>query len=320
MAIEAREWKQLNNMPEESLYIEFPLAFTGKTKDGKATVFTDLPLSAQFILAEIYTMNRVCRNYAKLTYEHFMQVFGMSKETVCRSLSLLKELKIIEVVKQSRYKIKANFKRKDYVTIDRYWLKREWEVNGESKRLARSRILVLALLERGAMNPKTGGEFISSQERIGVAVNLPRTTAGDCVRELCKAGIIQTEKKNGNGKNKRGCSKYFVNPQILAVRHLTMSWLAVKAWLNPSAEELHKRLMLDTEYKDINDRISVNQSEIITELRRNRGSDSVKLTELEADKTLLAEELERYFKAHKIDRAIFPLGFFLTDIVESEAN
>lgn len=322
MVSEAREWKQLNNIPEESLYIEFPLAFTGKAKSGKATVFTGLILSAQFILAEIHTMNKICKEPAKLTYDHFIKVFGMSKETVCAALSLLKKLEIIEVVKQSRYRIKAYYNKKDYVEIDRYWIKHEWEVGGENKRFARSRLLTLALVKRGATNPKTGGEFISSQARIGVAINLPRTTAGDSVRELVDAGLMQTEKHDGNSKRKRGCSKYFVSPQILEVKHLNMNLQAIQALYNmpPSPEDLHKRLMLDTEYKDINERIEVNQCEIISEIRRTRGNDSDKLLKLEAEKVQLRTELERYLKLHKVNRKIFPPGFFQTDIIESEAN
>ena len=322
MPNDIREWKQLNNIPEESLYIEFPLAFTGKLKNGKATVFTGLPLSAQFILSEIHTMNKISKEPAKLTYEHFIQVFGMSKETVCTALSLLKELDIVEVVKQSRYRIKAYYNRKDYVEVDRYWLKREWSVNGQNKRFARSRILTLALVKRGVTNPKTGGEFVSSQDRIGKAINLPRTTAGDSIRELVTAGIMQTERQNGNGKLKRGCSKYFVNPQILAVKHPnSVSLQAVQAMFNykPSAEDLHKRLMLDIEYKAINERINLNRGEIITEIRRARGNNTEKLVELEAERERLGAELEKYFKAHRIDRALFPTGFFPTDTTESEA-
>lgn len=322
MPNEKREWKQMNNIPEESLYIEFPLAFTGKTKNGKATAFTGLPLSAQFILAEIHTMNKISKEPAKLIYDHFIQVFGMSKETVCTALSILKRLEIIETVKQSRYRIKAYYNKKDYVEVDRYWIKREWDVSGQNKRLARSRILTLALVKRGVTNPKTGGEFVSSQDRIGKAICLPRTTAGDSVRELVTAGIMQTEKQNGNGKLKRGCSKYFVNPQILAVKHPnSVSLQAVQALFNvkPSAEDLHKRLMLDLEYKEINERISINRSEIITEIRRARGDETEKLVELEAERERLGAELDKYFKVHRIDRAVFPPGFFPTDTIESKA-
>ena len=323
MPNDIREWKQLNNIPEESLYIEFPLAFTGKLKNGKATVFTGVPLSAQFILSEIHTMNKISKEPAKLTYEHFIQVFGMSKETVCTALSLLKELDIVEVVKQSRYRIKAYYNKNDYVEVDRYWLKREWDVNGQSKRFARSRILTLALVKRGVTNPKTNGEFISSQARIGVAINLPRTTAGDSVRELVEARIMQTEKQDGNDKRKRGCSKYFVNPQILEVKHPNMPSLqAVQALFNvkPSAEDLHNRLMGDIVYKDLNERISLNKNETVTEIIRTHGDDSERLVELEAERGRLREELERYFKEHRINRAVFPNGFFPTDIIESEAN
>ena len=69
----ATAWKQLNNIPETSVYIEFPLAFTGKKRKGKATVFSGLSLSVQFILAYIHTMNHIYNEPAKLTYEHFIE-------------------------------------------------------------------------------------------------------------------------------------------------------------------------------------------------------------------------------------------------------
>ena len=132
---------------------------------------------AQFILAYIHTMNNIYKEPAKLTYEHFIELYGMSRETVCAGLKLLIKLGIIERVKQSRYKIIAKYNRKNYVEIDVYWLKREWEINGKKKRLARSRFLNLALLKRSVTNPKTDGVFISSQERIGKAVNRRRRAA-----------------------------------------------------------------------------------------------------------------------------------------------
>lgn len=316
----ATAWKQLNNIPETSVYIEFPLAFTGKKRKGKATVFSGLSLSVQFILAYIHTMNNIYKEPAKLTYEHFIELYGMSRETVCAGLKLLIKLGIIERVKQSRYKIIAKYNRKNYVEIDVYWLKREWEINGKKKRLARSRFLNLALLKRSVTNPKTDGVFISSQERIGKAVNLPRTTVGDALRELTAASLINSEKQDGNDKRKRGCSLFKVNPRILEVKHPYLNLQAVQAFFKePTAEELHARLMRKNEYKNLIERINSNHSAIVTEIFRTRGADSPELGRLESEKEELREELENYFKTCKIKRSVFPPGFFLTDIINEEA-
>lgn len=314
------EWKQLNNIPETSLYIEFPLAFTGKKRNGRTTIFSGLPLSAQFILAFIHTMNNIYKEPAKLTYEHFIELYGMSRETVCAGLKLLVKLGIIERVKQSRYKIVAKYNRKNYVEIDVYWLKHEWEINGISKRLCRSRLLPLAFLKRSETNPKTDGVFISSQARIGKAVNLPRTTAGDALRELTAASLICSEKQDGNDKRKRGCSLFKVNPQILSVKHPYLNLQGIQAFFKePTAEELHARLMRKLEYKDLIERIDNNHSAIVTEIFRTRGNDSPELGRLESEQKQLWTELEKYFKTHNIKRSIFPPGFFLTDTVNDEA-
>lgn len=315
-------WKQLNNIPETSAYIEFPIAFTGKTKSGKASAFAGLLLSAQFILAEIHTMNKIYKEPAKLTYEHFVQKYGMSRETVCAGFKTLVKLGIIESVKQSRYRIKAAYNKKDYVEIDVYWIMHEWEINGKMKRLSRSRLLSLGLVKRAVENPKTGGEFISSQGRIGKAINLPKSTAGDSVREIIAAGLIQTEKQDGNDKRRRGCSLFTLNPQILEVKHPNIDAQSAKVLFGisePTAEELHARLMLDTEYCWLIDRINVNYVAKVKEITKARGEDTPELAQLESETVQLREELERYFKVHRIKRGTFPPGFFRTDIENNEA-
>lgn len=311
----AQEWKQLN-LPETSTYIEFPLAFTG----NKAPDFEGLNMSCQYILAEIHTMNKIYREPAKLTYEYFISKYGMSKETIAAALDTLKKRGIIERVKQSRYKILPKYNKKNYVEIDVCWLKHEWEINGKKKRLSRSRLLALALLKRGCSNPKTGGEFVSSQARIGKALNMPRTTAGDSIREIIAAGAIQVEKQDGQEARKRGCSLFKVNPDIMNVVHPRLNIAAVKAFFQePTAEELHKRLMLDTEYKTIIEHINKNSDDTITEIRRAKGNDTPKLAALEADTVALREKLKGYFEAHKIKREIFPPGFFKCDITDKTA-
>lgn len=316
-------WPKLNNIPETSAYIEFPLAFTGKSKNGAATAFAGLLLSAQFILAEIHTMNKIYKETAKLTYDHFVQKFGMSRETVGAALNVLKKLEIIDEVKQSRYIIKVAYSKKDYVEIDVYWLKQLWNVKGKEKRLSRSRLLSLALLKRGAENPKTGGEFISSQGRIGTALNMPKSTAGDSVRELIAAGLVNSEKQDGNDKRKRGCSLFTVNPQILEVKHPNINSEKVKALFGvsePTADELHARFMLDYKYRDIIERINVNYSKTVAAITKAGGEDTPELAKLEAETEQLRRELETYLSAHRVKRKIFPPGFFRTDIIKDETK
>lgn len=324
------EWIKLNNIPETSTYIEFPLAFTGKTKSGKPSAFEGLFLSAQFVLAVIHTMNKIYKEPAKLTYDYFVNNFGMSRETVSRALAMLTRLKIIESTKQSRYKIIVSYSKRDYVEIDTYWLKYEWMLEGKTKRLTYSRLITLALLKRGNTNPETNGEFISSQARIGKAINLPTSTAGDSVRELKAVGAINYEKKDSNDNRKRGCSLFTVNPQILEVKHPRLNIEGFKALFakrEHTADELHKRFMLDTEYKDIFGRIFENKNAIISETLKTYGKGSQKLEELEAEALHLKEELSIYYSNHKIKLEklpkeyfeYFPAGFFKEITTQNEA-
>lgn len=320
MQNKVKEWKQLNNIPETSLYLEFPLDFTGKKKDGRATAFAGLNMSEPFILCYIHTMNLINGKPAKITYDKLVEALGMSKETVCTDMNHLLDLGIIERVKQCRYKIKAKYDKKNFLKIDTYLLKRQWEKDGKRKRLARSRILAIALLKRSLTNPKTDGVFISSQARIGSALNLPKSTAGDTVRELKAFDVLDYEKINGNDERRRGCSLFTLNPQIKEVKNPnTLQELKALFNYEPTADELHKRFMLDTEYSELIERINANYEAQVKEIKRSRGEDTETLVKLEAEKVQLGDELEHYFKVHKVNRQIFPLGFFRTDNTENTA-
>ncbi len=320
MQDEVKEWKQLNNIPETSLYLEFPLDFTGKKKDGRATAFAGLNMSEPFILCYIHTMNLINGKPAKITYDKLVEALGMSKETVCTDMNHLLDLGIIERVKQCRYKIKAKYDKKNFLKIDTYLLKRQWEKDGKRKRLARSRILAIALLKRSLTNPKTDGVFISSQARIGSALNLPKSTAGDTVRELKAFDVLDYEKINGNDERRRGCSLFTLNPQIKEVKNPnTLQELKALFNYEPTADELHKRFMLDTEYSELIERINANYEAQVKEIKRSCGEDTETLVKLEAEKVKLGDELEHYFKIHKVNRQIFPLGFFRTDNTENTA-
>lgn len=306
-----KEWQQLN-LPQTSTYIEFPIAFTGKFKNGKATVFTGLLLSCQTILAIIHTMNKAFRKPAFLPYDYFVQEFGMSKETVSKAFKELKARKIIEQVKRSHYKIIVSYNKSNHIEIDSYMFKFEWNVAGKQKRLTYSRLLSLALLKRGNENPKTGGIFTSSQFRIGKAINIPRTTAGDSIRELTTAGLIRTEKPDDNDRRRRGCSLYTVHPEILAVKH-PKQLNSENYKQDYNADELHKRLMLDTEYKNLIERINVNYSLLVQAIIQSIGKDSAELPELETKRDELSSELNIYLKKHHIRREFFPPGYFKCD-------
>jgi len=354
-------WKQLNNIPAESPYIALPLDFTGKAKNGQPSIFAGLLLSCQFILAVIHTTTKLNGGApAKITYDYLVTKYGISRETIRNALDVLKERKIIKQVKTSRYEIIADYNKTDHIKIYECWLKQEVAVNGKLKRLARSRWWVLGLILRGCKNEKTGGVFVSSQKRIGKALGLPRTTAGDSVRELIAADYSHADKPAADDK-RRGCSLYTVNPQIAAIKapkrlnvqevkqvferfkqedkrrkkrqSLIDKWQAVLEEINeepvrerwnpspnaaeapkqaeqPKPEEVHARLMLDTDYKNLIERLTKNSAAFAAEVKRSHCRITPEFERLEAEEERLMDELEEYFRIHNIDKRIFPPGFF----------
>lgn len=331
------------NLPETTTYIIMPIAFTGKDKR-----FKGLTNAYQFLLAEIYTANKAVKAPAKLTFAHFVQKFGMSKETVSDGLRKLEELEIIKRLGNSRYRILLKFNTKDYIIIDDYLHKKLWNVGNVQKRLARSRIKTLAFLERSCSNPKTDGVFISSQARIGVALNLPRTTAGDCVRELSAISLITLQQANAHAKEayKRGLTRFNVAPELKLVkrckpktppdetaevkaifkqhdkkaqkkRNIIDFW---QSWKDDyDAEEAFKRdnaellaeLNRDNKYREIIEKIDSYKTRSIWAIRVK---DKEEQARLEIEEASLRKELKSVLKAHSVSPDIFPRGYFYIEI------
>lgn len=160
------------NLPKSTTFLEMPLDFTGRTAQGKNNPFDGLLCTAQFMLALIYTMNKAYKTVAKITYEDFMNVLGIgSRETVRNALSVLKERKLIEEEKQSHYVIKAYFNKRDYFKIDTYLFKTKFIIGDEEKRLTRSSIKALALIDRGNRNPNPPNSQSRKRQSIRIAGN-----------------------------------------------------------------------------------------------------------------------------------------------------
>lgn len=323
------------DLPKTSTFIRFPLAFTGEDKQFKG--LTD---AYQFLLTEIYTMNKAVKAPAKLTYDHFVEKFGMSRDTVCDGLRVLEERKIIEKRGRSRYEIIVKFKERDYVIIKDYLLKKLWNVNGVLKRLARSRIVTLAFLERENSNPKTSGVFDSSQERICKIINKSKSTAGDCVRELAAIGVINLQKLDTHVEAyKRGLTRYTVAPEVLAVKackpepppdedlqevkeifkqhdkkvqrrqNILEQWQAINEQIEAEekVEPLQQRLLEDDTYKNLFERLQEQKSYHMSAICLH-----IKSSEEEAERELQAigEEIKAYLKAHDVPLDSFPKGYF----------
>ena len=247
------------NIPESTTYIKLPLDFRGKPKkDGTVTVFTGLDIHAQLMLGLIYTLNRISfkkfHKLAKITYDDFTNRFGMSHETISKYKKELIARGIIEEESESHYNIIVPFNKRDYVIIDDYLHTTEFEMTDANpnkkrqrkalKRLTRNSAITVAFLTRANLNPKTGGVFISSQSRIGVALGMPRTTAGDSVREIVAASLCTCSVPDGrNADCKRGLTKYDVAPEVLAVKR------AAPKISKPAAEPDKTDVQADIEIK-----------------------------------------------------------------------
>lgn len=325
------------NLPKTTTFIRFPLAFAGKDKQ-----FKGLTNAYQFLLAEIYSMNKAVKASAKLTYDHFVEKFGMSRETVCDGLRVLEERKIIQRLGGSRFKIIVKFNEHNYIIIDDYLHKKLWNVDGKEKRLARSRIKTLAFLERENSNPKTGGIFESSQARIGKAVNLPKTTAGDSVRELAALGVINFKKLDMHVEAyRRGLSRFTVHPEFLAVKRCKPEpppdedlqevkelfkqhdkrklkrhrpspleqWQSTLEAIEETerAQALQTKLLQDYVYCDLWERLKRERSNNIEAcLQLNEELERRSKAALEA----IGEEIKAYLKAHDVPLDSFPKGYF----------
>lgn len=313
------------NLPKTTTYIIMPLAFTGKDKR-----FKGLTNAYQFLLAEIYTANKAVKGFAKLTYDHFEQKFGMSRNTISAGIGSLEERGIIKRLGTSRYQILLKFNTKDYIIIDDYLHKHLWNVGNVQKRFARSRITTLAFLERENSNPKTNGIFKSSQARIGVALNLPRTTAGDTVRELVATELIKTQQADIHAKEayKRGLTLFTVAPELLKVKRCKPApppdetaevkalfkqhdkkaqkrlerWELMQVACNEleaerKAETLDKQFMQDYVYAELKQRLKTSRSAFITALRH--GNDEAQ-AQSERELETVRNELAAYLKARNV--------------------
>ncbi len=319
------------NLPPTTMFIRLPLAFTGKNDKR----FRGLTNAYQFLLALIYTKNDAFKAPAKLTYDDFVEKFGMSRETVSKGLRELISRKIIERVGISRYRFLIKFNKDDYIVIDDYLHKQLWDVCGKRKRLTRSQIKTLGFLERenSPNNPNTHGVFKSSQARIGVAINLPKTTAGESIRELVRAELVRVQSVGGL----HSLTLYVVDAELMRVRRRQLEPTsaeleAVKKLFQDTGEparrseltavselcagdeldaerrveNLRRELMTDASFAELWERLGKLKSERITALKsRDKALQATTDEALQA----LGARLRAYLNAHGAAE-LFPKGYF----------
>lgn len=220
MATTEQKYK-LNNLPAETTYTRFYMDFTGKKrKDGSENPFAGVTNVQQKLLAAIEA-----KAGRKLTYDHLHDNYGIWRGAIKPALDDLEARGLIEKLGTSRYKITAAFK-KNYLKIDDYlFQKLEFEnlETGETvfKKLPFNASKIIGLVTRGNRDKDKNGVFVSSQARIAAALNIPKSTAGDNVRNLITDGIMTAEPaEQEHDPKSHGLSSYKIAPEMLAVKHV----------------------------------------------------------------------------------------------------
>lgn len=220
MATTEQKYK-LNNLPAETTYTRFYLDFTGKKrKDGSENPFTGVTNVQQKILAAIEA-----KAGRKLTYDYLEQHYGIWRGAIKPAFDDLEARGLIEKLGTSRYKITAAFK-KNYLKIDDYLFQKLELVNLETgetvyKKPTWNAAKIIGLVTRGNRDKDKNGVFVSSQQRIATALNIPKSTAGDNIRNVITDGIMTAEpaEREHDPKN-HGLSSYKIAPELLAVKHV----------------------------------------------------------------------------------------------------
>lgn len=220
MATTEQKYK-LNNLPAETTYTRFYLDFTGKKrKDGSENPFAGVTNVQQKILAAIEA-----KAGRKLTYDYLEQHYGLWRGAIKPALDDLEARGLIEKLGTSRYKITAPFK-KNYLKIDDYLFQKLELKNLETgktihKKPTFNAVKIIGLVERGNRDKDKNGVFVSSQARIATALNIPKSTAGDNVRNIITDGIMTAEPADREHDPKNhGLSSYKIAPEMLAVKHV----------------------------------------------------------------------------------------------------
>lgn len=212
---------KLNNIPAETTYTRFYMDFTGKKrKDGSENPFENLTNVQQKILAAI-----VAKDGRKLTYDYLIEHYGIWRGAIKPALDGLTFKGLVEVLGTSRYKIAVPFK-KNYLKLDDYlFQKLEFEnlETGEKvfKKPTFNAVKIIGLVARGNRDKDKDGVFVSSQARIAAALNMPKSTAGDNVRNVIIDGMMTAEPaEQEHDKRNHGLSAYRIAPEMLAVKHV----------------------------------------------------------------------------------------------------
>ena len=200
------------NLPADKrgLFSRAPLWFGKKgNKLSPATVA---------IVGKIFGLSRT-KNAADAScwtnYDQLQEEFGLSRATVAKAITNLKENELIQIDCRDRegtsYKYIAEAgKRYDIIPSFLYTADCNY---GEQRRLTKAQARILAHMMTEAKRPKNAGKYEGSIARIARALSLSETTVKKAVKVLLKARLIYRPAED-KGRNGHKLTIFHVNKEL----------------------------------------------------------------------------------------------------------
>lgn len=167
----------------------------------------------------------------KMPYSSFMSELKEARGTINRNFKELIDDDIIERPAQSKYKIKADFSRKNNIPVYHFLLSEQIELDkGIKKRLSYNAVLYLCEMIRFYLTPLKERNYqkwyIGGSRRAAKTINAPESTACGVIAELIGTKAIYSKSlskdssgnvmvKPGKGKHCNVLTAYEVNSEIL---------------------------------------------------------------------------------------------------------
>lgn len=310
------------------LYIEWTGKRDGQTGEAINPAFSSdtekklLP-SQLAMLSEINTGFFGYPKPKKMTYKYFRRKLGLSKETIGKNLKDLIRRNIIEVCSRSRYRLKTEIFKTNYIIIDDFLYIKDWKIKEKIRRLTFNQIFVLEYIisMHKYCEEKLNKYFIASQNKIAKGLNLAPTTVCDSLKVLMDAGLITRHKatpKDGYGDSLSetefsvdsgiegegdgySLSAYIPNKQLLKIEHPNSQTSKKEIDVQTKPESQDKNIKFD--FKTITKprhRDLINMADLYFEKLHNAAIDAA----LAAEKKAKNDEIYNNLKAAQLNNSL----------------
>lgn len=210
--------------PEATEFSLCPVQFLGKTKNEKEfnpfTQKNGKPLARAKIkiLNYIWTVRKNFGTHVKLNVADIARACGLTWVTAKVNLTQLRLLDNLITETGKQYKIIPKVNGKNYFTVENYLHTKKFNIDGTSRKLPATAVLILDRLKAFYLETDENGEYInydfesqqpknyffSSNQGLATLLNLPKSTVSYDVPLLIKLGLLYRNKqlkyKDENGK------------------------------------------------------------------------------------------------------------------------